>query len=418
MQSTESELDQAPALYCISPPNESRKILPFDILALRAQTPGCANVTHFNNAGASLPTRKVTGAVIDHLHLESDIGGYEAAAKAADTLENVYHATAKLLNGKPSEIAFIENATRAWDMAFYAFDWRKGDRILTSVAEYGSNYIAYLQVAKKFGVTINVVPNDNSGALDPNALAAMIDDNVRLISVTHVPTNGGLVNPAAAIGRVAKAHNIPYLLDACQSVGQMPLDVQEIGCDMLTATGRKYLRGPRGTGFLWIRDSLIETLEPPFLDVLSAKWVAEDRYEIRTDARRFENWECHFAGKIGLGVAIDEALALGLTPIYDRIQFLSSSLRDKLTAIPSITVRDIGQDQCGIVTFTMENIAPDAIKAAMAADRINVSVSRQSSTYLDMTARGLDRVVRASVHYYNTEAEIDRLCNQLTDLAP
>jgi cysteine desulfurase / selenocysteine lyase len=392
--------------------------LPFDIDALRAQTPGCANVAHFNNAGASLPTHTVTNAVIDHLRLESNIGGYEAAAMAVDALENVYHATATLLNAKPDEIAFIENATRAWDMAFYAFDWRKGDRILTSVAEYGSNYIAYLQVAKKYGVTVEVVPNDNSGALDPNALAAMIDDNVRLISVTHVPTNGGLVNPATAIGRVAKAHGIPYLLDACQSVGQMPLDVQEIGCDMLTATGRKYLRGPRGTGFLWIRDSLIETLEPPFLDVLSAKWVAEDRYEVRTDARRFENWECNFAGKIGLGVAIDEALALGLAPIYDRIKMLSRDLRNKLTAIPSITVRDIGLEQCGIVTFTMDGVAPDAIKAAMAADKINVSVSGQSSTYLDMTARGLDRIVRASIHYYNTTAEIDRLCSQLTDLAP
>ncbi|MBT5666460.1 MAG: aminotransferase class V-fold PLP-dependent enzyme [Rhodospirillaceae bacterium] len=390
--------------------------MPFDIDLIRARTPGCANVAHFNNAGAALPSQAVTGAVIDHVRLESEIGGYEAAAVADDALENFYLATAALLNAKPAQIAFIENATRAWDMAFYAFDWRQGDRILTSVAEYASNFIAFLQVARKYGVSVDVVPNDSSGALDPDALSGMIDDNVRLIAVTHVPTNGGLVNPVAAIGRIANAHGIPYLLDACQSVGQMPLDVQEIGCDMLSATGRKYLRGPRGTGFLWVRDTLMESLEPPFLDLHAAKWVAPDRYEMRPDARRFENWECNIAGKIGLGVAIDEALELGLDEIYSRVQTLAGALRDALSSVPAVTLRDIGREQCGIVTFTMDGVDPTAIKSHLAADHINVSVSGQSSTFLDMESRGLDSVVRASVHYYNTQAEIIRLRDQLAAL--
>ena len=388
-----------------------------DIESLRAQTPGCARVAHFNNAGAALQTSSVSNAVIDHLRLESEIGGYEAAAAAADKLTHFYTATANLLNAKPQEIAFVENATRGWDMAFYAFSWRPGDRIITSVAEYASNYIAYLQAARKYGVTVDVAPNDNQGALDTNALAAMMDDRVRLISVTHVPTNGGLVNPAAAIGEVAKAHGVPYLLDACQSAGQMPLDVEAIGCDMLSATGRKYLRGPRGTGFLWVRESLIETLEPPFLDLHAAEWVAPDDYKIRSDAKRFENWECNFAGKIGLGVAIDEALALGLDAIYARIQALGGSFRKKLAGIPGVSVRDIGAEQCGIVTFTMDGVDPDQIKASLSANHINVSVSGRSSTYLDMSARGLDRIVRASVHYYNTDDETERFCERLSALA-
>jgi selenocysteine lyase/cysteine desulfurase len=393
-------------------------MLPFNIDLVRARTPGCANVAHFNNAGASLPTKAVTDAVIGHLRREADIGGYEAAAEANEALENFYTVTAALLNAKPGEIAFIENATRAWDMAFYAFDWRQGDRILTSVAEYASNFIAFLQVTRKYGVKVDVIPNDSSGALDPDALSDMIDGDVRLIAVTHVPTNGGLVNPAAAIGQIAKSHDVPFLLDACQSVGQMPLDVQEIGCDMLSATGRKYLRGPRGTGFLWIRDTLLESLEPPFLDLHAAKWVTPDHYEIRPDARRFENWECNFAGKIGLGVAIGEALDLGLDKIYSRIRTLAGALRDALSSIPTVTVRDIGREQCGIVTFTMDGVTPATIKSTLAEDNINVSVSSQSSTFLDMESRGLDSVVRASVHYYNTQAEIIQLRDRLIALAP
>ncbi|MFT6581318.1 MAG: selenocysteine lyase/cysteine desulfurase [Alphaproteobacteria bacterium] len=387
-----------------------------DIETLRAQTPGCARVAHFNNAGAALQTKGVSDAVIDHLRLESEMGGYEAAAAAADGLANFYTATAKLLNAKPPEIAFVENATRGWDMAFYAFSWRPGDRIITSVAEYASNYIAYLQAARKYGVSVEVAPNDNQGALDPKALAAMMDDRVRLISVTHVPTNGGLVNPAAVIGEIAKAHGVPYLLDACQSAGQMPLDVEAIGCDMLSATGRKYLRGPRGTGFLWVRESFIEKLEPPFLDLHAAEWIAPDDYKIRSDAKRFENWECNFAGKIGLGVAIDEALDLGLDAIYAQIQALSRTLRKRLADIPGVTVRDIGAEQCGIVTFTMDGVDPDRIKASLSAAHINVSVSGRSSTYLDMSTRGLDRIVRASVHYYNTEDEIELLCERLSTI--
>ncbi|MEE8272071.1 MAG: aminotransferase class V-fold PLP-dependent enzyme [Alphaproteobacteria bacterium] len=383
--------------------------MPIDIDRVRADTPGCAHVAHFNNAGAALPPAPVTAAMVDHLRLEAEIGGYEAAARANDAVEHAYDAVARLLNCRRDEVAIVENATRGWDMAFYALGFEAGDRILTATAEYASNYIAFLQIARRTGAVVEAIPDDADGRLDVAALEAAIDDRVRLIAVTHVPTNGGLINPAAEIGRVARAAGIPFLLDACQSAGQLPLDVAAIGCDMLSATGRKYLRGPRGVGFLYVRRDWIERLEPPFLDLHAAQWTGPDTYEVRPDARRFENWEGNVAGKIGLGVAVDYALALGLEAIRERADRLAGRLRRRLADLPGVALCDKGRDKAAIVGFTKAGAAAVDIVARLAARRINVSVSDAPMTYLDMAARGLDEVVRASPHYYNTEAEIDRL---------
>lgn len=390
--------------------------MPIDVDLARAETPGCANVIHLNNAGAGLMPAPVLAALTGHLELEASIGGYEAAAHAYDALEHTYDAIARLINCGRDEIAVVENATRAWDMAFYSIPFRPGDRILTAVSEYGSNYMAFLQVAKRTGAVVEVVPNDEHGQLSVDALRRMIDDRVKLIAVTHVPTNGGLVNPAAAIGRVAREHGITYLLDACQSVGQMPIDVETIGCDLLCATGRKYLRGPRATGFLYVRRALLDELEPPFVDVHAARWVARDSYALRPDARRFENWETYVAGKIGLGVAVDYALSWGLDAIWARVSHLADYLRSSLSGIPGATVRDLGRERCGIVSFTVAGLDPEHIKRELAGHKINVTVSSVGSTRIDMEGRGLTDMVRASVHYYNTEGEIDRACEVVRDL--
>lgn len=388
-----------------------------DLDRARRETPGCTTVAHLNNAGAGLMPQPVLDAIIGHLRLEAEIGGYEAHDRRGAALDGFYDSAATLVNCRAGEIAFVENATRAWDMAFYSLDFTPGDRILTAKAEYVSNYIAYLQVARKTGAVVEVVDNDNHGQISVAALEAMIDDRVKLISITHVPTNGGLVNPAAAIGRVARAAGVTYLLDACQSVGQMPIDVEAIGCDMLSATGRKYLRGPRGTGFLYVRQALADQLEPVFLDLHAAEWVADDRYEIAPGARRFENWESNIAGKIGLGVAIDYALDWGLDAIRDRVVGLAEDLRRRLGAMAGVTVRDLGAERCGIVSFSMAGHGAETIVAAAAKQAINISVSDVSSTRLDMAERAPDGVVRASVHYYNCDEEIDRLCAVVEGLA-
>jgi len=389
--------------------------LPIDVDRVRADTPGCTGVVHFNNAGAALQPSPVTKSMIDHLRLESEIGGYEAASQSRARLEATYGSISRLLNCQPDEIAVVENATRAWDMAFYGMRFQPGDRILTARAEYASNYIAFLQVAKHSGVIIEAVPNDGEGQLDVEALRRAIDERVKLIAVTHVPTNGGLINPAAEIGKVAREAGIPFLLDACQSAGQMPLDVEALGCDMLSATGRKFLRGPRGTGFLYVRKSWIERLEPPFLDLHSARWTGPDTFEIRPDARRFENWECNVAGKIGLGVAVEYALSIGLDSIRERCQKLADQMRKQLAALDGVTVHDIGRERAAIVSFSKQGIETKRLADRLAVQRINVSVTDRGSTVLDMQDRGLEDILRASPHYYNTEEEVERLAAAIRD---
>jgi selenocysteine lyase/cysteine desulfurase len=382
----------------------------------RRDTPGTRTVTHLNNAGAALPPTQVTDAVIEHLRRESIMGGYEAADAAAEQVDHTYHAIATMIGADSDEIAVVENATRAWDMAFYGLRFRPGDRILTSRAEYASNVIALLQVAERTGAEIEVIDDDHTGQLSVADLRHRLDDGrgpVKLVAITHVPTQGGLVNPAAEIGAATREAGVLYLLDACQSIGQLPLNVHDIGCDLLSATGRKYLRGPRGTGFLYARRDLIEQLEPPFLDLHAATWVAPDRYEIRSDARRFENWETNYAAKIGLGVAVDYALSWGVDAIEERVTGLADRLRARLTQLGGVRVHDQGRRRCGIVTFTVDGIPAQQVQRHLAEQGVNVSVSLVDYARLDLPTRGLPDLVRASVHYYNTDQELDQLIQAL-----
>jgi selenocysteine lyase/cysteine desulfurase len=381
---------------------------PHTLDRLRRDTPLEAGRIHLNNAGSSIMPTPVADAVLGHLRREMAIGGYEAAAEAQPRLEALYDSLARLLNCHPDEIAFVENATRAWDMAFYSLPFKAGDRILTAEAEYASNVIAYLQMAKNRGVVLDVVPNDESGQISVEALARMIDERTKLIAISHVPSQGGLVHPAADVGRIARAAGVPFLLDACQSVGQMPVDVEALGCDMFSGTGRKFLRGPRGTGFLYVRRAWIEKLEPPFLDLHAATWTVRGTYEVRSDARRFENWESYIAGRLGLAAAADYALAIGLPAIRERVYALAARLREDLAAIPRVRVHDLGRERCGIVTFTIDGLTCAEVKAVLASERINCSVAPAEYARFDFGRRGLTDAVRVSPHYFNTDAELNR----------
>jgi selenocysteine lyase/cysteine desulfurase len=388
-----------------------------DVERARADTPGCDRVVHLNHAGTSLAPRPVLEAQIEWLRAEAVTGGYELAADREADHQRTYDEVAALVGAQPDEIALAENATFAWHQAFWSLPLRPGERILTCTVEYASSYLSYLQAQRRRGVTIEAIPDDQHGQLSVEALARMLDDGqgpVGLVAVTHVPTNGGLVNPVAEVGALCRQAGVPFLLDACQSVGQLPVDIDAIGCDLLSATGRKFLRAPRGTGFLYVRRSLLDRLdrvgaEPAFLDLLGAEWVAPDRYELRPDARRFENWESNLAAVAGLREAVAYARSWGLDAIAERVGAVAESLRDGLREVPGVRVQDLGQRRSGIVTFTVEGVAADEVQARLRGQGVNVSVSAPSSTRLDTERRQLPPLVRASVHYITTDAELDRL---------
>jgi selenocysteine lyase/cysteine desulfurase len=387
-----------------------------DVSRARADTPACRSVAHLNNAGAALPPQPVLDSVVSHLELEARVGGYEAAAQAAEAVDRPYGALAELLGCSASEIAVVESATRAWQAAFLSVPLQPGDRVLTSAAEYGSNYLQLLHSAARRGVSVEVVADDESGQVSVDALAAALDERVKLVALTHVPTGGGLVNPVAAVGRLAREAGALYLLDACQSVGQLPIDVDEVGCDFLAATSRKYLRGPRGVGLLYARAATAGRLEPALPDLRSAVWEAPDRYRFHDGARRFEAWEMPVAAKVGLGVAVDYALAWGMTDIWARVREVGEQLRAALGELTGVRVHDLGAERSGIVTFSVEGHDAEEVRRSLAAARVNVSVAEAGSARLDFDRRHLQAVVRASVHYYNDEADLDRCCRAVAAL--
>lgn len=381
---------------------------------LRAQTPACQDLLHFNNAGAALSPQPVNDALFQHLLLEQRIGGYEAGDATQAAQENFYHAFGRLLNCNPREIAYIENATRAWTLLLQAMPLTQGDRIITGQSEYASNYMTLLHLAKTRHIRIEVIPNDSSGQICLQTLRNRLDEDVRLIALTHVPSQSGVIHPAVEVGKIARKHRIFYLLDACQSAGQIDLNVDEIGCDMLTGSGRKYLRGPRGTGFMYVRQGMQDYLEPASVDLHSASWTRKDSYTLRDDARRFENWEHYVAGKIALGVAADYACDLGMGAIEARVRTLAARLRASLQELPGITVHEQGNSLSGIVTFSDASQDAVTLQQKLRQQKINTSVARHQANLLDFSKRNLPDINRASVHYYNTDAEIDTFCQALS----
>jgi selenocysteine lyase/cysteine desulfurase len=379
-----------------------------DIDGLRADTPGTAHRTHLNNAGAALMSRRTLTAMTDQLELEATIGGYEAADRAADAIEGTYGAMARLLGARREEIALFDNSTHAWSAGFYGVPLAEGDRILTGRDEYGSSVLAYLQVARRTGAELVVVPNDQSGQVDLEALESLVDERTKVIGLTYVPTYGGLINPAAEVGRIARAAGALYLLDGTQAAGQFPVDVTELGCDLFSGTGRKFLRGPRGTGFLYVRSEALDRLEPPVVEIGSATWDGKRGFEWQPGAERFETWERSAVTVLGLGAAVEQALELGMDAIGERAIGLGARLRDQLATLPKVSTYDQGVRQGAIVTAKVDGVASEDVMAALTAADINVTLTVPLDNPLDTEERGVHPLVRLSPHYYNTEAELDR----------
>ncbi|HWM05254.1 MAG TPA: aminotransferase class V-fold PLP-dependent enzyme [Actinophytocola sp.] len=378
-----------------------------DLAAVRADTPACHRSVFLDSAGSSLPPVQVLDEVINHLHREAEVGGYRAAAERREDLEAGYGLLASLLDCEPDEVAFTDSATRSWLAAFDAVPLGAGDRILVTQVEYAGNAVPLLRRAEEVGATVEPVPSDATGAVDVEALRAMLDERVKLVSLVHVPTNGGLVNPVAPV--VAAAHEVGalVLLDACQSTGQVPVRASELGADIISGTGRKWLRGPRGTGFLFVRKEVLARLRPRQVDLHSGTWQAPDKYELRDDARVFELWEASIADRLGLIAALRYALELGVDEITAAVRERADHLRVALATLPGVTVQDLGTDRCGIVSFTVDGVPADEVEAGLAAKGVTVSTTGVRSTQYDMSSRALPEVVRMSPHYFISPGQLD-----------
>lgn len=378
---------------------------------LRADTPGCLNYNHLNNAGSSLMPIPVIDAIKNHIDLEAQMGGYEAHANQLESISHAYSETAKFLNCKPGNIAYVANATDAFARALSSIPFEKGDVILTSDDDYISNQIMYLSLQKRLGVKLERVPCSDVGGIDVNQVEGLIRKySPKLVAVTHVPTNSGLVQDVKAIGEICAKHETIYMVDACQSVGQLPVDVMDIKCDFLSATMRKFLRGPRGAGFLYVSDRALEMgLEPLFIDMQGAEWVEKDRYQPWDDARRFEDWEFPYALVQGSREAFKYANNLGIDVISERVVGLAGNLRNKLYTLDGITVLDKGEKLCGIVTCSLKINDPDKLKEHLQNHRINAGISLWHFATIDYQKKGVEWALRLSPHYYNTEEEIDQV---------
>ncbi|MEV6167230.1 N-methyl-L-tryptophan oxidase [Streptomyces sp. NPDC051954] len=388
-----------------------------DVAAERAQTPGCATGHHFNAAGAALLANGTVEAVIDHLRAESLSGGYEAAKHAAPALDAVYARTARLLGVGPEEVALVESATAGWQRAVSALRLRPGDRVLAARSSYVSCALHLLAAERDLGVRVELLPNGPDGAVDLEALeAALRAGPAALVTAAHVPTSSGLVEPAAEIGALARAHGVPFLLDATQSLGQLPVDMGAIGCDLLIGTGRKFLRAPRGTGLLAVRRPLLEKLAPEAPDVRGARWTAERSWELVPDAKRFELWEAAHALRLGLGAALADFDSLGVDIVAPHLATLATGLRERLAELPGVHVTDPPAAGGAIVTFVVDGLDASDVQRELAERRVHLVAVPAGHGRWDMDPRGLAKVVRASVHVYNDRSDVDALVEAVREI--
>lgn len=389
-----------------------------DVARARAETPGCERVVHFNNAGGALAPRVVTEATIGYIEREALTGAYEQAAIDVELIDRYRYAAATLVNATPAEIAFAYNDSLAFSNTFWGLAntgaIARNSVVIVDRAIYVSHYLTLLQACRVLDVQIRVVESGVDGAIDLDALERLVDERVSLVQLTHIGTHRGLVNPvAAAAAIIRRSSEAIVALDACQSLGHIPVDVAAIGCDVLTGTGRKFLRGPRGTGLAFVSEPLLDRIDPPGLDGHNATWIDDHSYQLHRDAQRLESFEVNMATKVGLGVALDYALSWGIDAISAQIMSLADQLRTLLADV-GIEVLDGGQVQSGIVTFRCSNEAPEATCERLALAGINTKVVNGGSARLDMESRGVVSAVRASLHYYNTSDEIRRLIEVLS----
>lgn len=390
-----------------------------DVAVERERTLGTRSRHYFNAAGAGLISQNVIQCMIEHLRQEEQYGAYEAANLVAHDIEELYTSAAELLGCDADEISLHDTATTGLRVVFDALRLGEGDTVIASRSSYVSQALRLLTLEKLDGVTLRVIDNAPDGTVDLVALeTALMQAPGAIISAVHVPTSSGLVEPVLSIGELARRHGATYILDATQSVGQIDIDVRSIGCDVLVATGRKFLRGPRGTAFNYVRRGFLETLEPWAPDVRGSIWSGQDQWTTPVSARSLETWEAATAGRLGLGVAIREAIQRGMPETERFIATGAARLRSALGAVDGVTVVDPPAATSGIVTFMVDGADARAVSRELRQRGIDTIAIPATHAQWDLGLRGFDAVVRASVHVYNDQADFDAIVAAMTEIAP
>jgi selenocysteine lyase/cysteine desulfurase len=384
----------------------------------RADTPGCLTRAHLNNAGAGLMPMPVIRAIHNHIDLEAQIGGYEAADMEQARIEKVYHSIASLIGTESRNVAIVGNATAGFIQSISSFDFDRGDVILTTKADYTSYQIQYLSLARRLGLRIVYAEEFPEGGVDPQSVRELIKtERPRLVHVSWIPTHSGMVQDVERVGEVCKELDVPYLVDACQAVGQLPIDVSKLHCDYLSVTARKFLRGPRGVGFMYASDRALARGDYPlFVDMRGARWVQPNRFEIAQDAKRYEDWEFPYALVLGLGAAVDYALEVGIDVAHSRSMALATLLRGRLAELDGVTLLDRGRENCAIVTADIRGWKASDVVGELLEMGINTSATLRWYGLKDFENTAVQSALRLSPLYYNTEGEVKGAVQAISDI--
>ncbi|HBS12791.1 MAG TPA: aminotransferase [Flavobacteriaceae bacterium] len=389
-----------------------------DINQIRKDITDYGEKIFLNSAGSSLMPKSVVQEINRYLLEEEKFGGYSVAELKTNEIADFYNQTAQLIGAEAHNIAFTHDATDAYIKALSSIHFKHNDIIITTDDDYASNHIQFISLQKRFGIKIVRIKNLENGELDMIDFQKLVDKhNPKLVAVTHVPTNSGLIQNIEAIGEICYNQKIIFLLDACQSVGQLSINVTKIKCDFLTATGRKFLRGPRGTGFLFISDRLLKNgFSPLMIDGGGAVWKAIDQFDILENAKRFETWEAPYALIMGFREAIRYANNIGLENIQSYNQKLMLRLRENLIGIQGVKLFDKGLKNCNILTFRKDGKSLAKIKEKLNSNNVFFSVSRKEWGVIDFNKKGIDWVIRLSPHYFNTIEEIDNVSKIIDEI--
>ncbi|MFB6454976.1 aminotransferase class V-fold PLP-dependent enzyme [Chitinophaga sp. Hz27] len=388
-----------------------------DLNTLRRDTPGCDHVIHLNNAGAALIPLPVLTAMQEYIKEEAEFGGYETAEKYAVALDSFYDLAAQLLQTHSRNIAFTTNSTDSYNKALSAVPFKEGDVVLLTENDYPANFISLINLEKRYGIKLVLVKNVADGEIDLEDLEDKIRTyHPKLVSITHIPTSSGLVQPAEAIGEITSRYDTLYLLDACQSLGQLPVTAAATKADFISGTTRKFLRGPRGAGLLYVSDRALDMgLEPLLPDGAGNVWTGPFTYTPGTDAKRFELWEKSRAIQMGSIAALKYLLDIGIENVSTRNQMLATELRLALQEVPGVKLQDRGKQLSSIITFTVAGKQEAGAKQFFRERGINIFTSLKSSAVIDFQEKGIDWVMRVSPHYYNDGEELTRFLEVLRE---